>query len=77
MQSVKPHNHGVNAAERAIQTFKNHFISGLSIGDKKFPTIILWYLIGQDQDSLNILRKSRVHPELSAYHLLEGTHDFN
>ena len=28
-QSVEPANHRVNAAKRAIQTFKNHFISGL------------------------------------------------
>ena len=27
MQVVKPHNHQVNAAERAIQTFKNNFIA--------------------------------------------------
>jgi len=41
MQLVEPNNHRANAAERAIQTFKNHFIAGLSIGDKDFPTI-LW-----------------------------------
>ena len=29
-QFVELHNHRVDAAERAIQTFKNHFISGLS-----------------------------------------------
>lgn len=28
-QFVEPSNHRVNAAERVIQTFKNHFISGL------------------------------------------------
>ena len=28
-QFVEPTNHLFNAAERAIQTFKNHFISGL------------------------------------------------
>ena len=27
MQLVEPHNHLVNAAEREIQTFKNHFIA--------------------------------------------------
>ena len=34
---VPPHNHHTNAAERAIQTFKSHFISGLSGLDQKFP----------------------------------------
>ena len=28
-QFIEPHNHRVNAAEQAIQTFKNHIISGL------------------------------------------------
>ena len=34
---VPPHNHRANAAERAIQTFKNHFIAGLSGLDPNFP----------------------------------------
>ena len=38
---VKPHNHHVNAAERAICTFKNHFITGLCTVDKDFP-LQLW-----------------------------------
>jgi hypothetical protein len=34
---VEPHNHRVNAAERAIQTFKDHFISALATTDSEFP----------------------------------------
>ena len=41
VQFVTPYNHTVNAAEIAIQTFKNHTISGLCICDEDFP-IILW-----------------------------------
>ena len=77
MQLVEPHNHLVHVDERAIQTFKNNFISGLSIGDENFPTIIWSYLISQAQDSLNILRTSRFHPQLLSYQVLEGKHDFN
>ena len=33
--------------------------------------------IKQAQDTLNMLRTSHVHPKLSAYHVLEGPHDFN
>ena len=33
-QLVEPHNHRVNAAERAIRTFKNQFIAGLCTVDK-------------------------------------------
>jgi hypothetical protein len=34
---IKPNNHWVNAAERAIQTFKDHFVSALTTTDSKFP----------------------------------------
>ena len=77
MQLVELQNHPVNAAEREIQTFMNHFIAGLIIGDEKFPTILWLYFIIQAQDSLNLLMTSRVNPRLSTYHVLEVTHDFN
>ena len=77
IQLVEPHNHRVNAAERAIRTFKNHFISGLSMGDNKFPTVLWSKLVNQAQRSMNMLRTSRVHPKVSADHVLEGVHDFN
>ena len=34
-QFVEPHNHRVNAAEHAIQTFKNHMVSGLCCTDNE------------------------------------------
>jgi hypothetical protein len=34
-----PHCHRHNAAERAIQTFKEHFVAGLSSVDPHFPYI--------------------------------------
>ena len=37
VQFVTLYNHRVNTAERAIQTFKNHTISGLCICEKQFP----------------------------------------
>ena len=37
LQLVEPHNHRVNAAERAIQTFKNRFIGALGTTDADFP----------------------------------------
>jgi hypothetical protein len=37
LQLVKPGNHRVNAAERAIQTFKNRFIGALGTTDVDFP----------------------------------------
>ena len=40
-QLVEPDNHLVNAAERAIQAFKNHFLAGLDSVDAGFP-LQLW-----------------------------------
>ena len=36
-QLTPPHIHRINAAEMAIQTFKNHFLAGLSSVDSSFP----------------------------------------
>ena len=74
LQLVEPHNHQDNSSERAIQIYKNNFISGLCIRDPKFPTVFWSYLVRQVQYSLNMLRTSRVYPKLSAYHILEGIH---
>eukprot|EP00804_Cyclotella_cryptica_P015695 CCRYP_018924-RA/>CCRYP_018924-RA protein AED:0.15 eAED:0.15 QI:0/-1/0/1/-1/1/1/0/1314 len=77
IQLVEPHNHRANAAERAIQTFKNHFIAGLSSVDPEFP-IQLWdELLEQAQDTLNLLRTSRLNARLSAYATLEGPFNFD
>ena len=36
---VEPHNHRVNAAERAIQTFNNNVIAGLSTYNASLPSL--------------------------------------
>jgi hypothetical protein len=60
-QLVEPHNHRVNAAERAIHTWKNHFIACLCSTDPHFP-IRLWdRLIPQAELTLNLLRQSRIN----------------
>ena len=38
---VEPNNHHVNAAECAIQTFKDHFVSALATTNSEFP-LQLW-----------------------------------
>ena len=72
VQFVEPNNHRVNAAERAIQTFKNHFISGLCTTDPKFPFQLWNYLTHQATITCNILRRSRINPDISAYEQLHG-----
>jgi hypothetical protein len=72
-----PHDHRVNAAERAIRTWKNHFIAGISSTDPRFP-IALWdRLIPQAVLTLNLLRTSRINPRLSSHAQLFGMFDFN
>jgi hypothetical protein len=43
-QLVPPHFHRRNAAERAIRTFKEHFVAGLSSVDPSFP-MHLWDIL--------------------------------
>eukprot|EP00804_Cyclotella_cryptica_P019746 CCRYP_009657-RA/>CCRYP_009657-RA protein AED:0.25 eAED:0.25 QI:0/0/0/1/1/1/2/0/496 len=76
-QFVPPNKQRINGAEHAIQTFKNHFISGLCCTDCDFPSQLWDKLLQRAQDSLNMLRTSRIDPTKSAYEILEGPHDFN
>ncbi len=76
-QLVPPHVHRRNAAERAISTFKDHFIAGLASTDKLFPMHQWCRLIPQCVLTLNLLRQSRLNHRLSAEEQLNGTYDFN
>ncbi len=60
-QLIPPHTHRRNAAEHAIQTFKNHFIAGLCSCDPDFPVHLWDRLLSQALLSLNLLRASRVN----------------
>jgi hypothetical protein len=60
-QLAPPHIHRRNNAERAIKTFKNHFIAGLCSVDPTYP-LKLWYeLLPQATITLNLLKKSRIN----------------
>ena len=76
-QLVPPGVHRRNAAERAIRTFKNHFIAGLCSTDKNFPLHLWDQLVPQAELTLNMLRGSRLNPKLSAHAQLNGHFDFN
>ena len=74
---VAPHVHRRNAAERAIQTFKSHFIAILCSTDPKFPLNLWDKCLPQAEITLNLLRNSRINPNLSAYGHVWGNFDFN
>jgi hypothetical protein len=76
-QLAPPHIHRRNAAERAIQTFKNNFIAGLCSVDPTFPLCLCDRLLPQATINLNLLRQSRINPKVSAYAQLYGHYDFN
>jgi hypothetical protein len=59
---VELHNHRVNAAERAIQTFKDAFIAALATTDSNFPLQLWDQFSPQIHDTLNLLRTSRIDP---------------
>ena len=69
--------HRRNLAERAIQTFKNHFIAGLCSTHPDFPLTLWDKLLPQCEITLNLLRSSRVNPNLSAYAQLHGPFNYN
>jgi hypothetical protein len=77
LQLIEPHNHRVNAAERAIQMFKDAFIAALATTDANFP-IQLWnQMTSQIQNTLNMMRASRVNPAILAYESLDGPYNWN
>jgi hypothetical protein len=76
-QLVPPHCHRCNAAERAISTFKEHFVSGISSVDPSFPMHLWDILLPQAEITLNLLRICRLHPQLSAAAHYHGLVDYN
>jgi hypothetical protein len=76
-QCVPPHVHRVNAAERAIRTFKNHFIASLCTVDTTFPMTEWDRLLPQATLTLNLPHSPRIHPSLSAHASLHGNFDYN
>jgi hypothetical protein len=76
-QRVSPKEHRTNAAERAIRTFKNHFVSTLCTVDSNFPMskwdrLPPWTIL-----TLNALRSSPTHPSSSSHASLFGHCNFN
>jgi hypothetical protein len=69
--------HRRNWAERANQTFKNHFISGLCSTHPDFPLNLWDKLLPQATLTLNLLRPSRINPQLSAHAQVFGAFNFD
>ena len=76
-QLVPPRCHRRNAAERAIQSYKNHMISALCTVDPRFPMALWCRLLPTIDLTLNLLRTSNLHPQLSAQTALFGEFNYN
>ena len=77
LQLVPPYDHRSNPAEKAIDTWKSHFILGLASLPPTFPLHLWDRLIDHATITLNLLCPSKLNPLLSAHAQLYGTYDFN
>ena len=71
-QLVPPGNHRAKNVERVIYTFNNHLIALLCSADLEFQLQIWDSILPQSTIILDLIRKSRLHPQLSAYKYLNG-----
>jgi hypothetical protein len=76
-QLVPLHCHRHNAAGRAIRTFKEHFVAGISSVDTSFPMHLWERLLPQAKFTLNLLRTSCLHPQLTVAAHYHGLVDYN
>jgi hypothetical protein len=76
-QLMSPHCHRRNAAKRAIRTFKEHFVVGLSSVDPAFLLHLWDRLLPQVEITLNPLQTSRLYPQLSSAAHFHGLVDYN
>ena len=77
LQLVPPNQHRAKLAERAIQTWKCHFISGLSRASTHFPIRLWATLVEQANITLNLLHTSNIEPKHSAYSQCFGSFNYN
>ena len=76
LEFVPPGTHRALKAERAIETWKEHYISTLAGTDPEFPLQIWDELVEQSELTLNSLRSSNVNPAISAWEYMHGPYNF-
>ena len=76
-QLVPPNVHHRNITEKAIQTFRDHFVAFLCRTDVNFPEKLWCYIFRQAEHQLNLLQKARVKPEVSSFKILYSQHRYN
>ena len=76
-QLVPPDMHRRNLAERAIRTFKAHFLTILAGVDATFPANRWDLLIPQAELTVNLLRQATTTPTISAWECINGPFNFD
>ena len=76
-QLVPPDDHRRNLAERAIETWKNHFVSVLSGAASTLPLHLWCRIIPQAERQLLLLSHSNVNTHISAYAHVYRKHDYS
>ena len=71
-QLVPPNTHWSNAAERAIRTFKSHFLSILAGVAPDFPRNLRNVLLSQTELTLILLRQATLDPSIFAWSYFHG-----
>ena len=66
-QLLPPNVHRRNEAERAIRTFKSHFMAILEGVDPEFPKFMWDNLLVQTELTINLLRQATINPMLWLY----------
>ena len=77
IELAPPGQHRTNAAERAIRTWKTHFISTLCTTDKGFPLDQWDELVEQSEITLYLMRTCRSNTSISAFEAVRGKFDLN
>ena len=75
-QLVPPDIHRHNDAERAIRTFKAHFLSFLAGITPDFPKFLWDHPLPLTKTTLNFLRQSNLNPTKSAWEFFNAPFDY-
>lgn len=76
-QVVAPRDHWLMPAERAMGTFKNHFIAILNGTNPNFVKLTWYHILEQAIITLDMLQPFKLNPMISVYMQVHGVFDFN
>ena len=76
-QIVPPNVHRRNISERAIRTFKAHFLAILAGVDPELPNYMWDNMLVQTELTINLLRQANFNPRMSAWEYYNVAFDYS